>query len=156
MSRRKDAEATAAGAESLRITPVAVSHGPANGLSGQGSCERVGSAWFMAMISVRGRSDSPATSGNMSSSFQCPSFGAYAFKNQTRRQRHGSSLRNWPRRRLSLPTTVWALLRKSRDASSLPPGWREAAARLMMRIRSMQTRDRWRSYPLRAQARKMT
>jgi hypothetical protein len=135
---------------------VAVSHGPANGLYGRGSCERVGSAWFVALISVRGRSDSPATCGSMSSPFQGASFGACAIKNRTRRQRHGSLLRNWPRRRLSVPTTVWALLRKSRGASSWPPRRRVAAAGQMMRIRSMQTRDRLRLYRLRAQARKMT
>jgi hypothetical protein len=42
---------------------VAVSHELANGLSGRGSCERVGSAWFVALISVRGRSGSRATCG---------------------------------------------------------------------------------------------
>ena len=49
-------DADAAGPDgfaSARVAPVAVSHGPANGLSGRGSCERVGSAWFMAVISVR-------------------------------------------------------------------------------------------------------
>ena len=37
------------GAERLRITPSPLSHGLANGLSGRGPCERVGSAGFVAL-----------------------------------------------------------------------------------------------------------
>jgi hypothetical protein len=80
----------------------------------------------------------------------------WAIKNQTLLPRRASLLRNWRRRRLSVPTTVWALLRRGRYASSRQPRWREAVARQTMRIRLKQTRNRRRSYRLRDWARKTT
>src|SRR6185437_14039812 len=73
-----------------------------------------------------------------------------------RRRRHARLLRNWPPRRSIVPTTIWARPRGGRDASSSKPRWREATAGQAMRNRSTQTKDRWRSYRLRDQARRTT
>jgi uncharacterized protein (DUF983 family) len=50
-------------------------------------------------------------------------------------QYHHKASQGKLRRRSSVPTTVWGQPRGGRDASSSKPGWREAAAGQMMRIR---------------------